>query len=354
MTTRAVLWWMADRGRMVVRLTVPRVAAAMALLFLAAPFAGDAQPVGKAARVGLLSDESPALAAAARTSELLSSETILKALRDLGWGEGQNVTFERRYSEGKNEILPGLAAELVRAKVDLIVAIGTPAARAAKSATATIPIVFARVGDPVGLGLIQSFARPGGNVTGVSILTVDLGAKRLELLREAVPRVARAGILWDPSFPPAAPELKGIEGAARSLRLEIQPLGVQRPEEFEGAFLAMARQHAGALIVVAGRIFTQHRQRLAELAIRARLPMMSYRREIVEAGGLLSYGPNYPDMDRLAATYVDKILKGAKTGDLPVEQPTKFELVLNLKTAESLGLTIPPSLLLRADHVIAR
>jgi putative ABC transport system substrate-binding protein len=314
---------------------------------LAAPLAVEAQPAGKMARVGLLSDESPSL-----SSELLSSETFSRALHDLGWGEGQQVTFERRYSAGKNEILPDLAAELVHLKVDVLVAIGTPAARAARYATETIPIVFARVGDPVGSWLVQSFARPGGNVTGVSIVTVDLGPKRLELLRAAIPGVAQVGVLWDPSFPPAAPELKEIESAARSLRVELRSVGVQRPEEFEGALLAMTSHHAAALIVVSGRIFTQHRQRLAELTTKARLPMMSYRREVAEAGGLMSYGPNYPDMDRRAATYVDKILRGAKPNDLPVEQPTKVEFVINLKTAKALGLTIPPSLLQRADQVI--
>jgi putative ABC transport system substrate-binding protein len=314
---------------------------------LAAPLAAEAQQARKMARVALLSDESPSL-----SSELLSSETLLKALRDLGWVEGENVTFKRRYSAGKNEILPGLAAELVHVKVDVIVAIGTPAARAAKNATETIPIVFARVGDPVGSGLVRSFARPGGNVTGVSIVTVDLGPKRLELLRETISGVAQVGVLWDPSFPPAVAELKEIEGAARSLRVVIWPLGVQRPDEFEGALLAMTTHHAAALIVVSGRVFTQHRHRLAELTTKARLPMMSYRREVAEAGGLMSYGPNYPDMDRRAATYVDKILKGAKPNDLPVEQPAKVEFVINLKTAKALGLTIPPSLLQRADQVI--
>jgi putative ABC transport system substrate-binding protein len=274
-----------------------------------------AQQARKMARVALLSDESPSL-----SSELLSSETLLKALRDLGWVEGENVTFKRRYSAGKNEILPGLAAELVHVKVDVIVAIGTPAARAAKNATETIP--------------------------------VDLGPKRLELLRETISGVAQVGVLWDPSFPPAVAELKEIEGAARSLRVVIWPLGVQRPDEFEGALLAMTTHHAAALIVVSGRVFTQHRHRLAELTTKARLPMMSYRREVAEAGGLMSYGPNYPDMDRRAATYVDKILKGAKPNDLPVEQPAKVEFVINLKTAKALGLTIPPSLLQRADQVI--
>ena len=320
------------------------------LSLLAVLLAAAAQPAGKVARVGLLSDESPSLSTG--SSSETTAETLSKALRDLGWVEGQNLTFERRHASGKNEILPGLAAELVRLKVDMIVAIGTPAARAAKNATETIPIVFARVAEPVGFGLVQSLARPGGNVTGVSIVNIDLSAKRLELLREAIPGLVRVGALWDPSFPTAAAELQEIEGAARSLGIEMQPVGVQGPEEFEGALVAMTRQRAGALIVVGGRLFIEHRHRLAALATTARLPMMLYRRETVEAGGLMSYGTNFRDMYRRAAIYVDKILKGAKPADLPVEQPMKFELVLNRKTAQALGITFPPTLLILADEVI--
>ncbi len=312
---------------------------------LGAPLAGEAQQRGHVPRVGLLSDES-----ASDSSAPLSFGALSNALRDLGWVDGRNFTFERRYSEGKDERLPDLAAELVRLKPDVIVTFGTPATRAAKNATETIPIVFARVGDPVGFGLVASLARPGGNLTGVSILTVELGAKRLELLREAIPRIRRVGALWDPSFPPAAPELRMIEDAARSLGVKILPVGVRGPEEFEGALLAMTRQHAGALLVVPG--FYEHRGRIADLSVKARLPMMSNRREWVEAGGLISYGPNQSDLYRRAATYADKILKGARPAELPVEQPTKFELVINMKTAKALGLTISQSLLLRADEVI--
>jgi putative ABC transport system substrate-binding protein len=316
---------------------------------LAAPLAAEAQEhkPGKVPRVGLLTDESVSLAWAA-----LPVEAFSKGLRDLGWIEGQNVTFERRYAEGKYEVLPGLAAELVRLRVDVIVAFGTPATRAAKNATETIPIVFARVGDPVGSGLVRSLARPGGNLTGVSVLSVELGAKRLELLREALPGVTRVGVLWDPSFSPDAPELRQIEGAARSFGVRLQPVAVQRPEEFEGALLAMKRQRAGAVYVMGGLVFAEHRKRLADLAAKIRLPIMVWRRELVEAGGLLSYGPNFPDTYRRAAGYVDKVLKGAKPADLPVEQPTQLELVINLKTAKALGLTIPPTVLARADEVI--
>jgi putative tryptophan/tyrosine transport system substrate-binding protein len=312
---------------------------------LGTPFAGEAQQRGHIPRVGLLSDESASDSSAPESFGALSN-----ALRDLGWVDGRNFTFECRYSEGKDERLPDLAAELVGLKLDVIVTIGTPATRAAKNATKTLPIVFARVGDPVGSGLVASLARQGGNVTGVSILTVELGAKRLQLLTEAIPRIMRVGVLWDPSFPPAAPELREIEDAARSLGVKILPVGVRGHEEFEGALLAMTRQHAGALLVVPG--FYEHRGRIADLSVKARLPMMSNRREYVEAGGLISYGPSHSDWYRRAATYVDKILRGAMPGDLPVEQPTKFELVINLKTAKALGLTIPQTLLLRADEVI--
>ena len=336
----------AERRRMAVTFLGARLVIA-AFLVLAMPFASMAQPAKKVVRVGVLSDESPSV-----SSELLSDLTVSKALRELGWAEGENVTFERRYSAGKIDALPALAAELVRLQVDVILAIGTPAAGAAKNATVAIPIVFTRAGDPVGFGLAQSLARPGGNVTGVTILTVALGAKRLDLLREAIPGISRVGVLWDPSFPPGAPELKDMRDAARSLRLDILSAEVRRPEEIEDAVMALKRQHAAALIVVVTRILTQHRQRLAEIATKARLPMMSYRREIVEAGGLMSYGPNYHDMDRRAAIYVDKILKGAKPGDLPIEQPTRVELTVNLKTARALGLIVPSSLLLRADQVV--
>ena len=311
------------------------------------PFAADAQEQRpwKVPRIGLLNDQSVALA----NTQL---KAFYEGLRDLGWVEGQNFTFERRYGGGKNEALPDLAADLVRLRVNVIVTIGTPATRAAKNATETIPIVFARVGDPVGFGLVRSLARPGGNLTGVTNLTVDLGAKRLELLREALPGITRVGVLWDPSFPPAVPELREIEGAARSLGIEIHPVAVRRPEEFEGALLAMKRQRADAVFVVNGTVFGEHEKRLADLAVAIRLPLMVLRRAMVEASGLLSYAPNFPEMYRRAASYLDKIMKGAQPADLPVEQPTRLQLVINLKTAKALGLTISPSVLLRADHII--
>jgi putative ABC transport system substrate-binding protein len=323
------------------------LAVALVLVVLAAPLPGEAQPV-RMARVGLLSDESPS-----RTAEYVSSDALWAALRDLGWKEGLNLSVERRYSTGRNEHLPSLATELVRGKVDVIIAIGTPAALAAKKATDTIPIVFARAGDPVRLGLVSSLARPDGNVTGVSIITVDSGAKRLELLREVVPGATRVGVLWDPSFPAARPEFKEVEEAARSLRLQLHPEAVRRPDEFEKALVTMTRQRADALVVVSGQLFSEHAHRLVELAIKAQLPMIYVRREFVtQAGGLMSYGPDYAEMYRRVAVYVDRTLKGARPGDLPVEQPATVGLAINLRTARTLGLTIPSSLLLRADELV--
>ncbi len=314
---------------------------------LAAPLAAAAQQSGHVPRMGLLSDESASGSLAPFTFGALSN-----ALRDLGWVDGQNFTLERRYAEGNNAVLPGLATELVRLNMDIIVTVGTSATLAAKRATETIPIVCARVGDPVGVGLVKTLSRPGGNLSGVTIISRELDAKRLELLKEAVPNVSRVGVLWDPSFSTGAAELTEIRNAARSLGVELHVVGVRHPEEFERAILTMTKQHVGALIVTPSLLVMEHRKRLADLGAKARLPMMSYRREIVEAGGLVSYGPNFSDMYRRAAIYVDRILKGEKPANMPVEQPTKFELVINLKTAKALGLTIPQSLLLRADQVI--
>jgi putative ABC transport system substrate-binding protein len=305
----------------------------------------DAQQPTKIPRIGVLSDESPLLGAS-------SFGPLAAGLRDLGYVEGQNVAFERRYASEKNELLPNLAAELVGLQPDVIFAIGTRAASAVKSATQTIPIIFARISDPIGFGLVSSLARPGGNLTGVSIQTRELAAKRLELLITAAPDAKRVGALWDPNFPPAGPLLKEIEGAARSLNLELAPMAVRSPDDFEPALRAMVEQRVDALIVVNSTIFSEDLHRLPDLTVEARLPATFSSREAVVAGGLMSYGPNYPDMYRRAAVYVDKILKGAKPADLPVEQPTRFELVINLKTAKALGLTIPLSLLGRADEVI--
>jgi putative ABC transport system substrate-binding protein len=311
---------------------------------LAAPLAVGAQPTGKVPRVGYLSDESSSLG-------LASFGPIAQELRELGYLEGRNVVFENRYANGKIAVLPGLAAELVRLKVDVIVAVGTSATRAAQNATGTVPIVFVRIADPVALGLVASLARPGGNLTGVSVMSPDLEAKRLEMLAEVIPGAKRVGVLWDPTFPTAALELKAIERAARLLNVELQPFGVRAAEELE-AVLAAVGQRVQALMVVPALLFTEQQRRIAALAVKNRLPTVLSRREQVRAGGLMSYGTNYSDTYRRAASYINKILKCAKPADLPVEQPTKFELVINLRTAKALGLTIPPSVLARADELI--
>ena len=277
---------------------------------------------------------------------------IAKTLHGLGYAEGRNIAFESRYADGKNDTLAGLGAELVRSRVNVMVAVGTPATRAAKAATGTIPIVFSRIADPIALGLVTSLARPGGNLTGVSVITQDLATKRLEMLVDLVPGIKRVGVLWDPTFPSAPLELKEIESAARLLKIEIQPSSVRRVEELDAAVGAVAEQRGQALFVVPGLVFTEQRLRVAETAIKNKLPTMLSRKEHVEAGGLVSYGTNYSDMYRRTAIYVDKILKGAKPGELPVEQPTKFELVVNLKTARTLGLAISREFLLRADDII--
>jgi putative ABC transport system substrate-binding protein len=309
------------------------------------PLAARAQQPTTVQRVGHLSDESHSLG-------LASFEIIANTLRELGYVEGRNIVFESRYADGKNDLLPGLAAELVRQRVAVIVAVGTPATLAAKNATEAIPIIFSRIADPVALGLVTSLARPTGNLTGVSVITIDLEAKRIQMLADVIPGLKRVGVLWDPTFPSAALELTEIEHAARLLNIELESIGVRRAEELEAAMNAVVGQRGQALIVVPGLLFTEQRQRIAEIAIKNRLPTMLSRREHVEAGGFMSYGPNYSDMYKRAATYVYKVLKGAKPADLPVEQPTKFELVINLKTAKGLGLTMTREFLLLADEVI--
>jgi len=266
--------------------------------------------------------------------------------------EGQNFAIEERWAEGRAERLPDLAADLVRLKVDVIVTGSTPGARAAKQATTKIPIIAVVVGDPVGTGLVASLARPGGNLTGLSDITVDLSAKRLELLKEVAPTASRVAVLWNPTHPTNPLQLRETQVAAQALGLTLQPVVVGSSDELERAFAAMMRERASALLVLAETLTLLHRRRLADLAAKNRLPAMYPFREQAEAGGLMSYGPSIPDMYRRAAVYVDKILKGAKPADLPVEQPTRFELVINLKTAKALRLTIPPSVLIRAEEVI--
>jgi len=306
----------------------------------------QAQQAKKVWRIGFLSSVSPD-----QFSHLYAA--FLQGLRDLGYVEGQNIVIESRWAEGRTERLSDLAAELVRLKVDLIVSTGgTVTALAAKSATTSIPIVFAVGGDLVKVGLIASLARPGGNLTGLSLLTTEMDAKRLELLKEAFPKVRRVAVLGNPAGPSYANQLKETQAAAKVFGLQLQILEVRGPKDFESAFSAITREGAGALLVLSGPMFHAHRKQIADLAAKSRVPVMFFEREFVEAGGLMSYGTNIADVFRRTATYVDKILKGAKPADLPVEQPIKFELIINLKAAKQIGVTILPNVLARADKVI--
>jgi putative ABC transport system substrate-binding protein len=266
--------------------------------------------------------------------------------------EGQNIAIESRWAEGEYERYPALAADLVRSKVDVIVAVSGAATQAAQQATRTIPIVMSLVNDPVGTGLVASLARPGGNVTGISIMGPDLVGKQLELLKEAVPKISRVALLWNPANPGSAPNLRQAEAAARALGVRLQALEARVPQEIDSAFAAMTRELADAVLIFTDGLFTNQRGRIAELAAKGRLPSVYGVGEYAEAGGLMTYSSNFLDLERRAATFVGRILKGAKPGDLPVEQPRKLELVINLRTAKAIGLTIPPSLLQRADQVI--
>jgi putative ABC transport system substrate-binding protein len=280
-------------------------------------------------------------------------DAFRQGLGEFGYTEGQNITIEYRWAEGKYDRFPDLVADLVRLKVDVIVTAGTPGALAAKQATKTIPIVMAVAADAVGAGLVASLARPGGNVTGSTTIAQELEGKRLELLREVVPRLSRVAVLWNPANPVQPIILKQTQLAAPALHLRLEPIvGVSGVRELEGAFATISRVRPDALILLADRFLLAERTRIVEFAAKRRLPTMYPYREMVKAGGLMSYSPSYPDLFRRAATYVDKILRGAKPADLPVEQPIKLELVINLKTAKALGLTIPQSLLRRADEVI--
>jgi putative ABC transport system substrate-binding protein len=305
--------------------------------------AADAQQPRKVPRLGVLC---PAACAGP------SLEAFLQGLREHGYVEGRTLVIEYRAGEGKYDVLPGLAADLVRLKVDLILAIGNPTGLAAREATKTIPIVMALSGNADQLGLITSLARPEGNITGLTILHSDLEPKRLEMLKESVPGVSRVAVLSNPANPSHGPALKDIEAAAQALRLQVQSLMLRNPAEIDDAFAAMGKAHAGALLVQTDPMFDAHRGRIVALAGKGRLPTISMNRDFVVAGGLMAYGPNYPLMFRRAADFVDKILKGTRPGDLPVEQPMRFELSLNLKTAKALGVTFPPSILVRADQVI--
>ena len=314
---------------------------------LAAPLAAEAQPAAKVYRIGYLSSN--------LAGSSYMTEGFRRGLRDLGYVEGRNVVIEFRDADGKLERLPALATELVALKVDVILVGGTVAAMATKQATSTVPIVFVSTIDPVTDGLVTSLARPGGNTTGLSTLAPELLGKRLEHLKQVVPGVSQVAVLWQPGALSERTERdlrKEAEVAARALGVRLQFVEVRGPGDFDRAFSDMTNARAGALTVLGGTMFLIERRHLVDLAAKNRLPAMYGLREYVDAGGLMCYGPNNADMFRRAATYVDKILKGTKPADLPVEQPTKFELVINLKTAKGLGLTIPQSVLARADDLI--
>ncbi len=327
-------WNMDDRRRFVMGLG----------FLLASPLVAQAQPAGKVPRVGFLYGGAP--------GPSREVDAFRRGLRELGYIEGQNIAIEYRFAGGQVERLPELAAELVHLKLDVIVVPYTPPALAAKRATSTIPIVFAVVADAVGAGLIANFARPGGNITGLTSNSAELGGKRLELLKQVVPKASRVAVLYNPADRSNVLVLKQLQESAPILGLTLQPLEVREPGEFEGAFIAMTRERAHAMFGAAGVLTYEHKQVLVDLAAKRRIPAMWGHRQFVDAGGLMSYAVNLYDQNRQAAVYVDKILKGAKPGDLPVEQPTRYELVINLKSSKALGLTIARSLLLQADQLI--
>ena len=309
------------------------------------PPAADAQQAAKIPRIGFLGN-----ATAAQERNLTGP--FRQGLRDFGYLEGTNIYIEYRWAEGDYGRIPTLVAELIGQGVDVIVTAGTPAAFAVKNATTIIPCVMVAVGDPVGTGLIASLARPGGNMTGLTSVAPDLEGKRLALLREVIPALSHIAVLWNPMNAFHVSTVKQVQNAAQALRMKVQWLEVRASADVDAALASMLAERPGALVVLADRVFLYNRGRIMDFAARNHLPGVYAYRELVEAGGLMSYGPNYADMHRRAAIYVDKILKGAKPADLPVEQPTSFELVINLKSATALGLEIPPSVLARADEVI--
>jgi len=310
------------------------------------PLAARAQQAGKVHRIGVLETISTTL-------NVANFYALREGLRQLGYAEGQNLVIEYRSADGRDDRFPGLARELLALKVDVIVTRGTPAAKAVKNATSTVPVVMTASGDPVGVGLVTSLARPGGNITGLSAIVGELSPKRLELIREIVPGLARIAVLANTSNDAVRRDWARIETAARSLGVQAQLLDLRNSDALGPTFdAAGAARRAGALVVVIDAITQANQQRIVDLAMKHRLPAIYSSREFVDAGGLISYGVSYPDLYRRAATYVDKILKGTKPADLPVVQPTKFELVINLKTAKALGIEVPPTLLARADEVI--
>jgi putative tryptophan/tyrosine transport system substrate-binding protein len=319
--------------------------ALLTLLLLFAPLAAEAQQAGKVPRLGILWPYSSSVASP-------FAEAFRQGLRDAGYVEGQNIVVEERWAEGNFDRLPSLAADLARRKVDIIVAASTPAVQAAKQATRTIPIVMTLVSDPVESGIVASLGRPGGNVTGLSLMHPELSGKRLALLKEVNPKISGVAVFWSSSTPAYPVILRETEAAARSLGMHLQTMKVRGPAGVDKAFTSIIRERISALVVLPDAMFRNQHRRIIDLAAKNRLPAMYWSRDLVDAGGLMAYGANIPDIHRQAAVFVDKILKGAKPNDLPIEQPAKLELVINLKTAKALGMTIPPSLLQRADRVV--
>jgi putative ABC transport system substrate-binding protein len=309
------------------------------------PRAAHAQQPAKIPRIGFMGNSTAALEA-----NLVGP--FGERLRELGYEEGRNVAIEYRWAEGHYDRFPALVAELLAAKVDVIVTAGTPASLAVKKATSTVPLVMVAVGDPVGTGLVPSLAQPGGNITGLSSIAPDLEGKRMELLREVVPKLSHVAFFLNPLNPFHTVSMRQAHAAAQTLGIKLQALEVRASEDLDGAFATIVKEKPDALLILADRVFLHDRERMMDFATQHRLPSVNAYRELVEAGGLMSYGPSYEDMHRRAADYADKILKGAKAGDLPIEQPTKFTLIINLKAAKMLGLDVSPMLVARADEVI--
>ena len=330
---------------MVLRMPSRRAFIATATAILVAPLAADAQQAAKVPRIAFLGNSTAALEA-----NLVGP--FREGLRDLGYVEGRNILIEYRWAEGKYERFPALIAELIALKVDVIVTAGTPATLAVKKVTTSVPLVMIAVGDPVGTGIVPSLGRPGGNITGLTSIAQDLEGKRLELLREVVPQLSHIAVLWNAANPIQVIQERETRAAAQVLGMKVLSLGVRTAQEIDGALATIARERPGALLVLADRLFLHHRARIMDFAAQHHLPGVHAYRELVEVGGLMSFGPSYAGMHRRAAYFVDRILKGAKPADLPVERPATFELVINLKTAKALGLTIPQSVLLRATEVI--
>jgi len=345
MTVQSRQWSVVSKNIPEKFLTKLNVFWVLATMLLAIVSLAEAQQAKYIPRIGFLTPASPS-AVSART------EAFRQRLREIGYVEGKNIVIEYRYAEGKFDRLPSLAAELVRLKVNVIVTGGSASTRAGKEATVTIPIVMTQDPDPVGNGFVASLARPGGNITGLSNLVSDLSGKRLELLKEIVPKLSRVAVLGFSTEPGNPQALREAELAAGAFGVKLQYLDVQSRNDIETAFRAAGKGRAEAVLVLAGSVFNSHRIQIAELAVKSRLPAIYINPTYVEDGGLMSYGASITDLYRRAATYVDKILKGAKPADLPVEQPMKFELIINLKTAKQIGLTIPPNVLARADKVI--